>query len=409
MKQDWEIKKLGKICELITKGTTPTSLGHQFTDEGINFIKVESLTESGKIITNKVAYISEECHQVLKRSQLKENDILFSIAGALGRIGIVNKDILPANTNQALAIIRLSKNVNISIPYLAKYFNSSLISDEIEKLKGGAAQQNLSLGQLNNLEIPLPPLQEQQRIVAILDEAFSAIDKAKANTEQNLKNAKELFESELQRVFSEKGDGWEEKRLGDVTLKIGSGATPRGGNASYKTEGISLIRSMNVHDLKFKKNNLAFIDDVQAKALSNVSIEEEDVLLNITGASVARCCVIPKEFIPARVNQHVSIIRPKKEILNSRFLNLLLTSKFYKDQLLLTGEQGATRQAITKAQIENFFISLPKTIKDQQTIVSKLDALREQTKKLEAIYEQKLQDLEELKKSVLSKAFSGEL
>jgi type I restriction enzyme S subunit len=212
----WEIKKLGEICELITKGTTPTSLGHQFTDEGINFIKVESLTESGKIITNKVAYISEECHQVLKRSQLKENDILFSIAGALGRIGIVNKDILPANTNQALAIIRLSKDVNISIPYLAKYFNSSLISDEIEKLKGGAAQQNLSLGQLNNLEIPLPPLQEQQRIVTILDEAFTAIDKTKANTEQNLKNAKELFESELQRVFSEKGDGWEEKRLGDV-------------------------------------------------------------------------------------------------------------------------------------------------------------------------------------------------
>ena len=165
---------------------------------------------------------------------------------------------------------------------------------------------------------------------------------------------------------------------------------------------------MNVHDLKFKKKNLAFIDDIQGRALKNVTIEEGDVLLNITGASVARCCLIPKEIIPARVNQHVSIIRPKNEILNSRFLNFLLTSKFYKDQLLLTGDQGATRQAITKVQLENFFICFPKTIKEQQNIVSKLDALREQTKKLEAFYTQKLQDLEELKKSVLQKAFSGE-
>ena len=95
MKKGWEVKKLGEVCELITKGTTPTSLGHQFTNEGVSFIKVESLTESGQIIPSKVAFISMECHNALKRSQLKVNDILFSIAGALGRIGIVNEDIFP--------------------------------------------------------------------------------------------------------------------------------------------------------------------------------------------------------------------------------------------------------------------------------------------------------------------------
>ena len=205
MKQGWEIKNLGEICEVITKGTTPTSIGFKFTNEGVNFIKVESLTESGEIIPSKVAYISEECHQSLKRSQLKENDILFSIAGALGRIGIVGNEILPANTNQALAIIRLIDKSELLINFLAKYFTSELISKEIEKLRGGAAQQNLSLGQLRYLPIPLPPLPEQHRIVSILDEAFSAIGKAKANAEQNLKNAKELFESYLQNVFTNKG------------------------------------------------------------------------------------------------------------------------------------------------------------------------------------------------------------
>ncbi len=131
-------------------------------------------------------------------------------------------------------------------------------------------------------------------------------------------------------------------------------------------------------------------------------------MLNITGASVARCCVFPKEYLPARVNQHVSIIRPKKELLDARFLNLLLTSKPYKDQLLFTGEQGATRQAITKAQIESFKISIP-SLKEQQTIVRQLDALRAETQKLEAVYQKKIDDLDELKKSILQKAFAGEL
>lgn len=288
-------------------------------------------------------------------------------------------------------------------------------------------------------------LPEQQRIVALLDEAFAAIAKAKANAQQNLQNAKELFESYLQGVFenkgkiselglkrlkderinkehkkeilqssnpknhnSDNGEGWEEKSLKELTSKIGSGSTPRGGQESYKAEGISLVRSMNVHDRKFRDRNLAFIDEKQAKELNGVTLQENDVLLNITGASVARCCVFPKEYLPARVNQHVSIIRPKMDIIDPAFLNLLLTSKFYKDQLLFTGGQGATRQAITKAQLEVFRILFP-PLKTQQTIVQKLDALNAETKKLESIYQQKINDLEELKKSMLERAFSGGL
>ena len=147
---------------------------------------------------------------------------------------------------------------------------------------------------------------------------------------------------------------WEVKKLGEITTKIGSGATPRGGQKSYKTEGISLIRSMNVHDRYFKEKNLAFIDDEQANDLSNVTLQANDVLLNITGASIARCCIVPDKYLPARVNQHVSIIRPNPEIMDSSFLNLLLTSKYYKDQLLFTGEQGSTRQAITKVQLQDW-------------------------------------------------------
>ncbi|WP_428087947.1 restriction endonuclease subunit S [Candidatus Thioglobus sp.] len=295
----------------------------------------------------------------------------------------------------------LQPNKNIDSRYLFYYLQNINLGD-----LGYARHYRL----LKEINITYPKsLPEQQRIVAILDQAFSTINQAKTNAQQNLLNAKELFESYLQNVFENKGDDWVEKRLGEVTSKIGSGATPRGGKSSYKEEGISLIRSMNIHDFYFKEKNLAFIDEQQANALSNVTLQEEDVLLNITGASIARCCIVPKLYLPARVNQHVSIIRANKEIVNPVFLASLLTSKFFKDQILEIGEQGATRQAITKAQLENFLISFPKMIIEQENVIQSISILKAETKKLEAVYQDKINNLDELKKSILQKSFNGEL
>jgi len=262
---------------------------------------------------------------------------------------------------------------------------------------------------LKEIRIPLPPLPEQQRLVTILDEVFAALATAKENAAKNRQNARELFESVLHGVFANRGVGWEERKLGEITTKIGSGATPLGGEKSYKTEGISLIRSLNVHDMRFRYKDLAFIDKNQADKLSNVVVEVGDVLLNITGASVARCSVVPENVLPARVNQHVSIIRLMEDEMVPEFLHYGLISKEYKDQLLKTGEKGgSTRQAITKAEIENFSVRYP-PLPEQRAIVAKLDALSAETKKLEAIYQQKLANLEELKQSVLRKAFRGEI
>jgi len=197
---------------------------------------------------------------------------------------------------------------------------------------------------------------------------------------------------------------WESKKLGDITTKIGSGATPRGGQKSYKTEGISLIRSMNVHDRYFKDKNLAFIDDEQANDLSNVILQANDVLLNITGASIARCCIVPNKYLPARVNQHVSIIRPNPEIMDSSFLNLLLTSKYYKDQLLFTGEQGSTRQAITKVQLQNFVIRYP-LLPEQKRIVAILDEAFENIAHAKESAEKNLKNANEIFEGYLQSVF----
>jgi len=154
--------------------------------------------------------------------------------------------------------------------------------------------------------------------------------------------------------------GWEKNILKNCCSKIGSGSTPRGGKESYKSEGISLIRSMNVYDREFLYKDLAYIDDLQAEKLKNVRVEKGDVLFNITGASVCRCTVVPKNILPARVNQHVAILRTKFEIINNYFLNNLLISNPVKSNLLRIGSGGgAVMEAITKEQLENFEIIIP--------------------------------------------------
>ena len=154
--------------------------------------------------------------------------------------------------------------------------------------------------------------------------------------------------------------GWNQTVLREVTTKIGSGATPRGGKESYQAEGISFIRSMNVHDGRFEYKDLAHITDEQAEQLENVTVRAHDVFINITGASVARSCIVPDDVLPARVNQHVAIIRCKQEYLHPVFANNLFLNDRFKGILLDIGESGgATRQAITKQQLEALDVILP--------------------------------------------------
>ena len=170
--------RIADIAELVTKGTTPTTLGYSFQDVGINFVKIESIDINGNFDNSKFAHISDKCNEVLKRSQLYENDILFSIAGAIGRTAIVTKEILPANTNQALAIIRLKNNTN-DLNYIRYQLTSDAVTKQIEKQKQGIAQLNLSLKDISNIELRLPPLQEQKHIATVLDKCTKLIAKNK--------------------------------------------------------------------------------------------------------------------------------------------------------------------------------------------------------------------------------------
>lgn len=183
--EHWRVIKFTNIIKSITKGATPTSYGFDFEDDGINFVKIESISDDGHINLTKVSHISDECNNFLSRSKLKNNDILFAIAGAtIGKVGLVTENILPANTNQALAIIRLNKNWAL-LKFIYYILNSKYIKNQLSILMVQSAQPNLSMESIKEFKVIIPSINEQKRIIEYLDKEIeklnNAIDKIKEN------------------------------------------------------------------------------------------------------------------------------------------------------------------------------------------------------------------------------------
>ena len=189
---------------------------------------------------------------------------------------------------------------------------------------------------------------------------------------------------------------WQKVKLKDCCIKIGSGSTPKGGSMVYVNSGTSLIRSQNVYNLSFDYNGLTHITEDAANKLKGVTVFNEDILLNITGDSVARTCIVPKEVLPARVNQHVAIIRTDRKKMNWRFLNYYLASpKMQAHMLSLAVGKGASRNAMTKQMIENFEVPYPPLSTQHRiaSILSRYDSLIENYQKQIKLLEEAAQRL----------------
>ena len=249
----------------------------------------------------------------------------------------------------------------------------------------GVAQKNIDFEQFNALKIPLPPINIQQKIVSEIE----ILEKEEQKKTENIEKERLKIATIINSVSGSL------TKLEDITTKIGSGATPKGGKGAYQESGISLIRSQNIYDFGFKEKGLAFINEQQAKKLDNVTVEKNDILFNITGASIARCCIVEEKYLPARVNQHVSIIRTNEKAL-PKYVQMILVSPEYKTKLLEIGEGSTSRQAITKAQLEAFKIPLP-PLEEQQKIVAKIEKIESKIANLE----QKIAAIPKQKEAIL--------
>lgn len=241
--------------------------------------------------------------------------------------------------------------------YLELIIRQKWFTRYCEFLGQGSAREYCRFGNISEIEIEFPPIEEQQKIV----EYNTAIENRIALKQKINDNLVATVTAIYRRMFIEGGRIYPTAPLKQLCSKIGSGATPKGGKTAYQESGVSLVRSTNVFDYAFSYDDLAHISDEQADQLSNVIVEENDVLFNITGVSVTRCCIVPADVLPARVNQHVMILRPKTAMPMSYYIMTTLCSAENKGKLMGIAQSGSTREAINKQEMESFSIPVPPT------------------------------------------------
>ena len=348
---------LDEICKFYSGTGFPNKFQGK-TNGKYPFIKVGDISRTVKkgniTLTKSQNYINNDVVNKINGKIVPKDTIIFAKIGEalkLNRRVITNKECLIDNN-----ILGIKPKTNkIDLKYLF-YFMNHL---KLEKFSESTTVPSVRQTRLKSITINIPSIDEQLEIVNILEN----INKAVLLKRKQLSKLDILIKARFVEMFGDpisNKKSWKKRLLNDLVDKIGSGATPKGGKESYQDHGISFIRSMNVHDGYFNYKDLAYINSTQAKQLSNVIVQSQDVFINITGASVARSCIVPDDILPARVNQHVSIIRCKSDVLNPIFINSLFLNDSFKRILLSIGlSGGATRQAITKKQLEMLKIILP--------------------------------------------------
>lgn len=340
-----EIKsiQLSEIVELITKGTTPTTLGYEFQDDGINFLKIECFDENGNFMDDKVAHISEECHEKLKRSQLKAGDILFSIAGAIGRVAIVTEEMLPANTNQALAIIRIA-NDQVYLPYIKLILTSPIVIAQFEKKKQGVAQLNLSLKDINEIMIPLPSIDKQIELAEIFAKVSGIISKRN----EELSVLDDFIKARFVEMFGDpikNPKRWKLVTIEDVATEVRYGTSKpavEGGKYPYlRMNNLTVDGHLDLADLKYI--------DIPDNEIEKCVVRKGDVLFNRTNSIdlVGKTAVFDllEDMVIAG---YIIRVRLKEKLLPevfSQYMNL----EAMKDMLRAMAK-GAVNQANINAQ-----------------------------------------------------------
>lgn len=392
MNQSWKRKKLDELCELITDGTHSTP---EYLKSGIPFLSVKNLT-NGIIDFENTKFISLEEHKFLtKRCNPAMGDILYTKVGTTGIAKVVDID-KPFSIFVSVALLKIKHDL-IFNRYLEHYLNSPIAREQAKKRTRGMANKNLVIRDIKEIEILYPEdLCLQKRMVEDLDEIFEKTAKATENAEKNLQNARELFKSCLHNVFNNPGDGWEEKTLGDIgkvsmCKRVFKEQTTIAGDIPFYKIGT------------FGKEPDAYISkEIYDKFREKFSYPKKgDILISASG-TIGRRVRYDGEPAYFQDSNIVWIDNDEKHVLNDYLYHFYGACNW-------SSTKGATISRLYNDNLKQIKVVFPKVLTEQRAIVVKLDALSAETKKLETIYQQKLADLEELKKSVLHKAFNGEL
>ncbi|MFN7908341.1 MAG: restriction endonuclease subunit S [bacterium] len=400
MKSKWKTKRLGDISTINYGYTAKAS----FNKADSLFLRITDIQDNF-VDWKTVPYcsISEIDYEKYK---LIDNDIVFARTGATtGKSYLIKK---PPKSVAASYLIRLRlTDCDILPEFIAKYFQTPTYWNDISLGIVGSAQGGFNASKLSDLIIPVPPIEEQKRIVEILDKAFEGIAQAEANTRRNLINARELFDSCLDNIFIEKGDNWIESILSQVCqFENGDRGKNYPNREEYVKSGIPWINTGHIQpDGTLSQSEMNFISREKYETLRGGKIQPGDLVYCLRGATIGKTALVDPLSIGAIASSLV-ILRPNKS-LDSKFLYYFLISSPARKQIKLY-DNGAAQPNLGAKSVAKYIIYFPE-FSEQKNIVKKLDILAEETKKLETIYQRKLEAIAELKQSILEKAFTGQL
>jgi type I restriction enzyme S subunit len=341
-----------------------------YVEQGVPVIRGANLPGDRSFNDDDFVFVREEKADQLFANNAYPGDVIFTQRGTLGQTGVIPAEARFPRYLISQSQMKLTVNpAKAEARFVLYFFRHPETVQTIKNRALTSGVPHINLRILREFEMPLPPLDTQREIVATLSAYDELLENNRRRRELLEEAVRLLYQEwfvrfrfpghEHTRIINGVPEGWLRVALGSIAPKIGSGATPRGGEASYLSQGIPLIRSLNVYDDRFENAGLAFISEEQALALANVTVQSHDILLNITGASVARCCMAPERHLPARVNQHVMIIRVDSSKADPFFVHSAINSDERKRQLLSYAQKGSTREALTKETMAGFEITLP--------------------------------------------------
>jgi len=394
----WVCSSLGDVCDL-TGGGTPSKKNEDFYKGNIPWATVRDLNSD--VVTQTQFKITIDAVESSSTNIIKAGNVVIATRVGLGKVCLLGQD---TAINQDLRGIIPKSSQVIDVFFLFWWLKS--ISNRIIDEGTGATVQGVKLPFVKSLQVPLPPLPEQKRIVSILDKAFKSIDQAIANTEKNLANARELFESYLNNVFTQKGEGWLLRSLKEVveeTCALSYGIVQPGKDV---TDGLPVVRPTDLKVKVIKRKGLKIIDPSLAESYQRTSLLGGELLLCVRGSTGAMA-IASKELKGANVTRGIVPIRFDIKIVNQKFAYYQFSSKSIQGQIK-EGTYGAALMQINIRDLRMLAFSIP-PIKVQEELVKKFDELSAETDAIESIYATKLASLTELKQSLLQKAFSGQL
>ena len=391
--------RLGDIATVVTKGTTPTTIGFQFEDSGINFVKIESISEDGTFLKEKFSHISDECNVQMRRSQLQENDILFSIAGAIGRSAIVTKEILPANTNQALAIIRVPKG-KIDYNYLLYALSSSAINQQATQHQQGVAQLNISLKNVSDFLLPIYTEAMQKRIVHNLKK----IDKLISLRKQQLAKLDELVKARFVEMFGNPVSntmGWKSEQLVDCLQGIDNGKSFVCFNDTRQGQEPAMLKlSAVTYGVYNQKENKVLLDDTMF--IKAAEVHRGDLLFTRknTPELVGRCAYVTNTEPNLMMPDLIFRLNPNDKI-NAIFLWKLINHELFREKI----QNIATGSAKSMSNISKERLGKLKIIIPPIPLQNQFAAFVERIDQQKQTVQQSLEKLELMKKALMQEHF----